>query len=91
MKRTLLCLLLMIALPACTKSKGWPQAERDKMTGACEAKASNPGMDPAKIKNYCACFQQDLEKKFPDINQLKTVDDKEVAKSAQECMHLIIK
>ena len=92
MKKILVVFSIVLAAAACTgKNKGWSQGDRDTLTTSCFEKAKNPALEESKLKAYCTCYQQNLEKKYPDINELKKVDGKEIAKSAEECLPMMFK
>lgn len=83
-------LLFLLSLIAC--GKGWSQGDRDKLIQSCvqKAQAAAPGMDPTKLKNYCSCFQQNIEKKFPSILDLSTAGPEAVNQEAQSCLPLMV-
>ena len=84
-------LFFLLSLTAC--NKGWPQGERDKLINSCVQKAQSAagGMDENKLKNYCSCYQQNLEKKYPAIGDLNKATPEDVANQAQNCLPLMIK
>lgn len=83
--------LVALSLAACGGGRGWPQSERDALIGGCvqQAKAGGGALDEAKLRNYCSCYQQNVEKSFPDVKALKTVKAEDVAKEAQKCVELM--
>ena len=93
MIKILLVFSIVFAVSGCPgKGKGgWPQSDKDTLINSCVEKAKNPALDEAKIKSYCSCYQQNLEKNYPNINDLKTVDANQIAKLAEECLPLIMK
>lgn len=90
MKRRLLGLILFLPLAAC--HRGWTQGDREKLINACVEKASAQaqGIDPNKLKNYCACYQQNLEKKFATMGALAKANTESVSTAAQDCLPLMI-
>jgi hypothetical protein len=87
-------LLSLVAAVGCSnKNAGWVQADKDKMINACidEAKNRSAAINDSTLKKYCNCYQESLEKKYPDIAQLDKAPKEEVIKSAEECVQLLIK
>ncbi len=89
----ILFLAILMAATGCTGERGWPPAEKDKLISSCvgEAKAGAAGLDESKIKNYCLCYQQNLEKTFPNFVDLKNVNGEDVGKAAEKCLELMFK
>ena len=89
MKRLSL-LILFLAFAAC--NRGWTQGDRDKLISTCveKANAGAPGIDPTKLKNYCTCYQQNIEKKFTTMGDLAKATADSVAPAAQECLPLML-
>lgn len=88
-------LSLSLGLSACpgTGSRGWSQADKDKLIGACvtSAKQGGPGLDEAKITSYCTCYQQNLEKKYPKVTDMAPVKAEDISKEAEKCLELMFK
>ena len=92
MKRMLIVAVVIFAGVACIgKSKGWSQGDRDKLIGSCveETKKASPTIDESKLKNYCSCYQQVLEKKHATLSALAAVGEADLMKSAEECLSMI--
>ena len=88
MKRLSLTLLLLLPLLAC--NRGWTQGDRDKLVNTCVEKAQSQGIDPNKLKNYCACYQQNIEKKYATMGALTKADANSISAAAQECLPLMV-
>jgi hypothetical protein len=87
-------LFSMVAVFGCSpKRNGWMQTDRDKMINSCvnEAKGRSAAVNDSTLKKYCSCYQESLEKKYPDIAQVEKVPRQEVIKSAEECAQSLIK
>jgi hypothetical protein len=87
-------LLIALSFAACGRGAGgWPQGVRDKVIGGCvkEAKAGGAPIEDAKLTNYCTCYQQNVEKTFPNPNDLVKVTPQDGAKEAQKCIELMFK
>lgn len=93
MKKIFMILGLILVVTACTsKSMGWSQNERDELVNKCvEAATKNPSLDKTKVTNYCTCYQKDLEKNYPNINDLAKLSADDMTKSAQACLPLMLK
>ncbi len=93
MKRILIVAVVILTGVACSgKSKGgWSQGERDNLVGSCveETKKTSPAIDESKLKSYCVCYQQVLEKKYAKLSDMATVGEAELMKLAEECLSLI--
>ena len=91
MKRILIVAFILCAGVACVgKSKGWSQGDRDSLIGSCvEETKKTPGIDESKLKSYCTCYQQVLEKKYAKLTDLATVGETELTKLAEECLSYI--
>ncbi len=92
MKRMLIVAVVIFTCVACSgKTKGWSQGDRDKLIGSCveETKKASPTIDESKLKSYCSCYQQVLEKKYATLISLAAVAEAELMKSAEECLPLI--
>jgi hypothetical protein len=87
-------LLSFVAVFGCSnKNTGWTQADRDKMINSCadEAKKKSAVINDLTLRKYCSCYEESLEKKYPDITKLEKAPKEEVIKSAEECVQLLIK
>ncbi|MFT4152205.1 hypothetical protein [Parafilimonas sp.] len=101
MKKTnILFLGVVIVLASCGGSAGWQQPQRDKLISECKEKAiatmSASGQTPdgatkQKLVGYCTCYQQNLEKKFPDPDAMGKADAGDVANAAKDCLELMVK
>lgn len=92
--KTILVLTGTIIFISCTNSNGgWNQSYKDKLVNSCisEAKKGNDAINDQKIKNYCQCYQQNLEKKYPEIKAMEAADKMEIAKAAEQCMKELLK
>jgi len=90
--KLILLFTALTAIGACGK-KGWTQADRDQLVNGCVdgAKAKAPTIDEAKLKNYCSCYGQAIEKKYPDMRTMVTAKAEDLSKEAQNCLPLMIK
>ena len=82
---------ILITVTACSdKKKGWPESEKKIFVNSCVSKAmAGSGMPEAKAKDYCHCYQQKMETKYPDIKELKKVNADEVSITAASCIELL--
>jgi hypothetical protein len=75
--KAILVLAGTIIFISCTNSNaGWNRSYRDKLMNSCisEAKRGNAAIDDQKLKTYCECYQQNLEKKYPETRQMEIAD-----------------
>jgi hypothetical protein len=92
--KAILFLLITTAIFSCTNSNaGWNQSYKDKLVNSCisEARKGNAAMDDQKLKTYCECYQQNLEKKYPEIKAMEAADKMEIVKAAEQCMKELLK
>jgi hypothetical protein len=92
--KTILVLAGTIIFISCTNSNaGWNRSYKDQLVNSCisEAKKGNAAPDDKKLKSYCECYQQNLEKKYPEIKQMEAADKQEIIKAAEECMPVLLK
>ncbi len=91
----LLAIFLLTAMTACpgTKQGGWSQGDRDQLINSCvsEAKAKAAQLDEAKLKAYCSCYEQNIEKQFPNVSDLATAKAEDMTKAAESCLPLMFK
>lgn len=82
--------LLLLAAAAC--HRGWTQGDRDKLVNSCveKAQAGAPGIDATKLKAYCSCYQQNIEKKFPSTLDLTKATPEVLSGEAQSCLPLML-
>lgn len=81
--------LILLAFANCTR--GWSQRDRDTLVNSCVAKAgATPGIDAEKLKKYCGCYQQNLEKKFGTMVALSKATPDDVAQQAEACLPLMV-
>jgi hypothetical protein len=78
---------LLIGYVGCGAA-GWNQANRDKIVTGCvdKAKAGAPNLDETKLKSYCSCYQQELEKKYPSVASMATAKTDDLTKTAEGCL-----
>jgi hypothetical protein len=86
----------IIFITGCSAKNRWLQSERDKLINSCKKKAMIAGTENGKnlsaegekkLEAYCSCYQQSLEKKYPDVKNLEKVSAGELTKIAQDCMN----
>ena len=84
--------MALTAINACGK-RGWTQADRDQLVNSCVsgAKAKSAAIDEVKLKDYCSCYGQNIEKKFPDMKEMVTAKTEDLTKEAQNCLPLLVK
>jgi hypothetical protein len=85
--------LVALSLAACGASSGWPSAVKTTMIDSCfkEAKAQGAPLADEKIKGYCECYQQNVQKAFPNSNDLTKATAADLSKSMQPCLELVLK
>lgn len=49
---------------------GWPQQERNDFVTECVKSAMKNGVTQARADQYCRCMGENLERLYPDINEL---------------------
>lgn len=92
--KTILFLPVTIGFMSCANSNaGWNRSYRDKLMNSCisEAKKRNAAIDDQKLRGYCECYQQNLEKKYPETRQMEIADKKEIIKAAEDCMPVLLR
>ncbi len=92
--KAILFLLITIGFLSCANTNaGWNQSYRDKLMNSCisEAKKGNAVIEEQKLKTYCECYQQNLEKKYPEIRQMEVADKNEIIKVAEDCMQVLLR
>lgn len=52
---------------------GWPQRERDDFVTECVKSAMKKGVTQARADQYCRCMGENLERLYPDINELASL------------------
>lgn len=84
---------LAFGLAACGATSGWPQAVKDTLIDTCvkEAKAGGAGLEEAKIKLYCSCYQANVQKAYPDSGNLRNAKAEDLSKAAGPCLELVLK
>jgi hypothetical protein len=85
--------LLLVASIGCGGGS-WTQAQRDEVINGCvdKAKAGAPSLDEGKLKNYCGCYMQALEKKYPSgAASLVSAKADDLTQLAQGCLPLLTK
>jgi|SRR5215471_20548392 len=84
---TLLLCVLLLGYVGCGAG-AWNQANRDKIVTSCveKAKAGAPSLDETKLKNYCSCYQQELEKKYSSVAAMATAKTEDLTKTAEGCL-----
>ena len=91
LSKLFLLLLILCAAASCGKKAGWQAAEKDQLITSCVTEAKNraPSLDEGKVKNYCTCYEQNIEKAYPNPSDLTkaTVDD--MTKAAQGCLDMM--
>ena len=66
MKKIILPVLLGLCCTSCTSS--WNEDDKKSFYQACSDEAKTWAGSDAKVKTYCDCVFEKLEKKFPDEN-----------------------
>lgn len=91
MRQILIVAFILCAAVACGgKNKGWSQADRENLIGSCvEETKKAPGIDESKLKGYCTCYQQILEKKYAKLTDLATENEAELTTLAEQCLSLL--
>ena len=81
---------VLFSLAAC--NRGWAPGDRDKLINSCveKAQAGAAGIDVTKLKNYCSCYQQNLEKKYPTMRDLSKATPDQLTNEAQACLPLMV-
>lgn len=81
---------ILLAFAAC--NRGWTQGDRDTLVNSCveKAQAGAAGIDVNKLKSYCACYQQNLEKKYATMGALAKAGPENLTNEAQSCLPLMV-
>ena len=90
------CLGLLIlagGIVGCGGLTGWTQTQRDQVVNGCvdKAKAGAPSLDETKLRNYCSCYQQALEKKYTSVISMSGAKTEDLTQVAQGCLPLMFK
>jgi hypothetical protein len=92
--KLLFIVFTVLTVISCSENKtGWSREYKDKLINSCisEAKRGNNTIDDKKVNDYCNCYQQNLEKRYPAIKQIEAADKQEIIKAAEECMSVLLK
>lgn len=57
---------------------GWPQQERDNFVTECVKSAMKKGQTAARADQYCRCMGENLERLYPDMNELGKLTEAQV-------------
>ncbi|MFO1518640.1 MAG: hypothetical protein U1F57_03085 [bacterium] len=83
---------LILLTMGCSGKKGWSQGDRDHLVNGCVTESSKSGnLDATKLKSYCSCYEQNLEKKYPSLVDLAKASQDDMMKEAEPCLPLIMK
>ncbi|HEX5037725.1 MAG TPA: hypothetical protein VFX30_11240 [bacterium] len=84
---------LAFSLAACGATSGWPQVVKDTLIDTCvkEAKAGGAALEEGKIRTYCTCYQENVQKAYPDSGNLKNAKPEDLSKAAGPCLELVLK
>ncbi|MFO1462866.1 MAG: hypothetical protein U1F66_03750 [bacterium] len=85
--------IILFAISACSgPKKQWPQEQRSELVQACvENTKKNPALDQAKVQDYCTCYQQKLENKYPEFMDLAKLGEAAMTQVAEECLPVLTK
>ena len=79
--------LIILSLTSCgTRPTGWLQSDKDLLTDGCLQQARVEG----RVRSYCYCYQQHLERTFPDVGGFRTMSDEAAAREAQKCIEVML-
>jgi hypothetical protein len=87
-------LVIVLCLAACSGgTRGWPQSVKDTVIDSCirQAKAGGAALEEAKIRSYCSCYQQNVEKSIPNSQDLAQAKVEVLAKASQPCLEAVLK
>lgn len=90
---TLLIALITLCFASCgIRPTGWQQSEKDLLTDGClqQARVEAPSLDEGRVRSYCFCYQQQLERTFPDVGGFKTMSGEAAAREAQKCIDVML-
>lgn len=85
--------LLALGLAACGGAKGWPQSIKETLIGSFvkEAKAQGSQLSDEKITAYCQCYQQNVQKTYPDAAELQKAATDKLMEAAKPCLEAALK
>ena len=83
MKRLIVCGAAILALSAC--KGGWSSADKDEFKKTCLGSTTS-GMGEEKAKNYCDCFEEKVEKKYPSKAEADKATTADITQLSTDCM-----